>query len=194
MQKLVAQKNPVLYKKTRRVEQFDDRIRRLVSNMKKTMKEENGIGLAAPQIGKSLQMFVVDADHIKESEESRNPSQARYGTSQKIQLKLKRVMKKIFKRKMHDVFINPEILSAPNKGVLMEEGCLSIPGIFGSVARAEEITVAAQDEHGKKFTVKAQNLYAHILQHEIDHLNGVLFIRKAEEGSLHKIHKKSHDN
>lgn len=180
MLKLVSQNDPVLCKKAKRVEQFDDRLGRLVSNMKKIMGEEDGIGLAAPQMGKSLQVFVVDERLIRESEEKRETS------------KLKKV-KRLFRKKIHDTFINPEALSVSKDGWLLEEGCLSVPGIFGQVPRAKKITVRAQNERGRWFTVKAERLYAHVLQHEIDHLGGVLFVEKAIKESLHKIKKTSYD-
>lgn len=175
MLQLVSQNDPMLRGKTKRVEEFDDRTRRLVSNMKKTMEKEHGIGLAAPQIGKSLQVFVVDTRFIRKSEEHKGMS------------KIKRVAKKLFKKKMRETFINPEVLYVPEEKFLAEEGCLSVPKVFGAVLRAKKITVAAQDEYGKKFKINATDLYAHVLQHEIDHLGGVLFTEKTIKGSLHKI-------
>lgn len=179
MLKLVSQNDPVLHGKAKRVEEFDDRTQRLVSNMKKLMGEENGIGLAAPQVGKSLQVFVVDEKLIRESEEREKISKFK-----KLRI--------LFRKKIHDVFINPEILSISKDGWLAEEGCLSVPGVFGQVPRARKITVRAQNERGRWFTVKAERLYAHVLQHEIDHLGGVLFVEKAIKDSLHTIKKSSY--
>ena len=179
MYKLVSRSHPALHKKAKSVEEFTHpRLLRLISGMKEIMMQYRGIGLAAPQIGKSIRVFVVDRELIKKSEEENDST------------KLRR-LKRLFKKKQPDVFINPVIRSISGKGFLLEEGCLSISGIFGTVPRAREIVVEALNERGRKFKVRATGLYAHVLQHEIDHLNGALFIERVVEGSLHKLKNKS---
>ncbi len=170
----------MLHTRTKPVEEFDDRLKRLLARMKKVVKGKEGVGLAAPQIGKSLQVFLVDGVLIRKAEEVENTS------------KFKK-LKRLFRKKIHEVFINPEIRSISKDGLLLEEGCLSVPGVFGKVPRAKTVTVRAQDQKGRRFTIKARGLYAHVLQHEIDHLKGVLFIEKAQKGSLRALRKTHHD-
>ncbi|MFA5513365.1 MAG: peptide deformylase [Sphaerochaetaceae bacterium] len=143
----------VLREKGKKVEQFDHELRELVDLMFETMGSADGIGLAAPQIGLSKRIFVVD---------TRNP-------------------------KERFVFINPQIIETCEKQVYYEEGCLSIPGMYADVLRAEEVTVLAQDIDGKTFTVKADGLLARVIQHEYDHLNGILFIDRLDKESRDKL-------
>lgn len=175
---LVTQKDKALHKKAKTVSDFKDlKLKRLAEKMKESIKENQGIGLAAPQVGKSLAMFVIDKDLIEELE-------------QKIEResgKMKTKIRKLFRESIPDVFINPEIKELSSQGILMEEGCLSVPRIFGIVPRSEKITVEARDINGKKFKLKAEGLLARVIQHEIDHLNGRLFVEKAIEGTLHKL-------
>ncbi len=131
--------SPILRQETRVVGAVTDDIRRLIADMFDTMYAAKGIGLAAPQVGRSERVSVIDVDD------------ARY------------------------VLINPEILSldGSQKG---EEGCLSIPEIYGDVDRAKHVVVRAQDREGESFELEASDLLARCLQHEIDHLHGKLFI------------------
>ena len=114
----------------------------LVAEMLRVMGEENGVGIAAPQIGASLRVIIVET-----------PSGPR-------------------------AFLNPEIIRRSWRTSLSEEGCLSVPGVFGLVKRHRAVTVRATTPEGKKETVKADGLLSIIFQHEVDHLNGVLFIDK----------------
>ncbi len=127
-----------LHKVAKRVEHINDATRKLVRDMAETMYSAPGVGLAATQVDKHIQLIVIDVSE------------------------------------MHDdlkVFINPELLT--NQGEKEnEEGCLSVPGIYENVTRAERITVRALDEHGKPFTVEAEGLLAVCIQHEMDHLQG----------------------
>lgn len=125
-----------------------------------------GVGLAAPQIGHSLRIFLALKD-AGQKPDSR-PAEETPEHSQKV-------------KKTTLAFINPRIVKASRKKVWMTEGCLSVDGIFGKIRRAEKVTVEALDERGKKFTRGASGLFAEIIQHEIDHLNGVLFIDSAKE-------------
>ena len=117
-------------------------------------KEEDGVAIAAPQIGVGLRIFVVSGRLITEEGE---------------------------KLKDDLIFINPVIKSASKKKVAMDEGCLSVRWLYGKVQRADKATVEAYDEQGKKFTRHGSGLWAQIFQHEIDHLDGILFIDKAKD-------------
>lgn len=139
----------LLRKKSREVEVVDDKIRELLDDMYETMKASNdGIGLAAPQVGVLKRLVVIDLGEEGDG--------------------------KIYK------LVNPVITKAKGEQVC-REGCLSVPGVLGDVVRPKEITVEALDENGKKIVIKAKDLLAICLSHEIDHLDGILFTDKATE-------------
>lgn len=144
MSPLQIRKNgdPVLRTKTKKIDEITEKINDLIDNMFETMSSEDGIGLAAPQVGILKRIAVVD---IQEDN--------------KI------------------VLINPEIIEEEGKAV-MEEGCLSIPGETGDVIRAEKIKVKTLDRDGNEIEFKAEGLEARAIQHEIDHLDGILFLDK----------------
>ncbi len=139
-----------------RVENFNDDLKNLVKQMALTMYANNGVGLAAPQVGKNLQIFVIDV------------------SSKKKDLK---------------VFINPKILKLEGCQV-GEEGCLSVPGVYADVPRAQKVEVEAQDIQGNKFSLEAEGLLAVAVQHENDHLQGKLFIDYLEKLEILKIKDK----
>jgi peptide deformylase len=139
--------DPVLRKKTSRVERIDSTLERLIEDMVETMRAAPGVGLAANQVGVPLQLAVIDLSS-REDEEQRHPL---------------------------IVIINPEVL-AMEGSVIDEEGCLSIPDYSEKVKRAARVKVRAQDRTGKQFEIEAEGLMAKALQHEIDHLNGLLFV------------------
>jgi len=122
---------------------FDQNLKSLVDNMFKSMYTHKGVGLAAPQIGKSLRLFVVDV-----SEERNQPK----------------------------VFINPQIIEKSNNNNEYEEGCLSVPEFSAKIKRPKTIVVEAYDVEGNQFTLQADDLLATCIQHEYDHLEGILFI------------------
>jgi peptide deformylase len=134
--------DPVLRTKAKKIDEITEKINDLIDNMFETMYAEDGIGLAAPQVGILKRIAIVD---IQEDN--------------KI------------------VLINPEIIEEEGKAV-MEEGCLSIPGETGDVIRAEKIKVRTLDRDGNEIEFKAEGLEARAIQHEIDHLDGILFIDK----------------
>lgn len=138
---------PVLRTKTARVEKIDNSLDRLIQDMVETMHAAPGVGLAANQVGVSLQLAVIDLSN-REDDGDRHPLL---------------------------VIINPEILSLAGS-VVEEEGCLSIPDYAEKVKRAATVRVRAQDRTGKPFEIEAEGLLAKALQHEIDHLNGLLFV------------------
>jgi peptide deformylase len=123
-------------------------LRDIIASMKRALlKEEDGVAIAAPQIGISLRIFVVSPSAYEE-ESKHKPL----------------------------VFINPKIIKKSKKTKVMQEGCLSVRWIYGKTKRAISATVEAYDEDGKKFSYGGSGLLAHIFQHEIDHLEGILFI------------------
>jgi len=139
--------DPILRERARDVTVFDARLRELAADMVETMEHENGVGLAAPQIGESVQLLV--ALRLADPDDE---------TTDVV------------------VLVNPEILSRSQDTWVHEEGCLSIPGVRGNVTRPSNITVRYRDLDGNEHVVEAENMFARILQHEIDHLNGKLFI------------------
>jgi len=126
----------------------------LILKMKRVLaKEKYGVAIAAPQLGESLRLFVI-AGRAFEPDNEENTHEDK-------------------------VFINPELMRVSKKTRPMSEGCLSVRGTYGSVVRHEKVSIKAQDEHGKTFTYQASDLIAHIFQHEIDHLDGILYVDKA---------------
>jgi peptide deformylase len=148
--------DPVLRNKTSRVERIDSALDRLIEDMVETMHAAPGVGLAANQVGVPLQLAVIDLSS-REDEEQRHPLL---------------------------VIINPELIVMEGS-VLEEEGCLSIPDYAEKVRRAARVTVRAQDRTGKQFELEAEGLMAKALQHEIDHLNGLLFVDRLSSLKKH---------
>ncbi len=134
----------ILRQKAVEVETIDDEIKNLIEEMFETMYDENGIGLAGPQVGKNLRLFVIELDD-----------------------------------EIRRVFINPQIISTSQETSMYDEGCLSIPGVYQEIERPVRITVQALNENGKAFTIEADDLLARAIQHEYDHLEGMLFIDRA---------------
>lgn len=135
----------VLREKAEPIEKLTDEIKMLIDDMFEAMIDANGVGLAAPQVGKKLRLFVAVADDD-----------------------VKRV------------FINPQIVSTSEEVGDYEEGCLSIPGVYETIRRPVRVRVQALDENGKPFTLEADGLLARIIQHETDHLDGILFIDRGD--------------
>ena len=150
---IVTLPDKILRQKARPVTNFDDDLQQLIDDMIETMREAPGVGLAAPQIGQSLRLTVIET--LPELDEEGNEIEE---------------SRELF------VIANPEIVWRSRKMVEGIEGCLSIPGYVGEVERHEEIRVRAQDRHGRNIKIKAKGWTARIFQHEIDHLNGVLYI------------------
>lgn len=139
LRKIITSDNPILRQKAKKVHRFDPSLHKLINDMFETMHDANGVGLAAPQIGMSIRVFVAEYEDRKVA-----------------------------------VF-NPEIVKAEGE-VLGTEGCLSIPGYAGdNIRRATKVLVKGQDVRGKSIRVNAEGWFARILQHEIDHLDGILF-------------------
>lgn len=145
IKKIYQYPEPVLRQKTAKIDIFDSDLAKLVEDMAETMYDAPGIGLAAPQIGESIKLIVVDTTEDKEGEKEYMP------------------------------LVNPQIIAHEGNQV-DEEGCLSVPELTANVQRYLKITVAYQDLQGQAHELATVNRFAVVLQHEIDHLNGILFI------------------
>jgi peptide deformylase len=156
---IVHYNNPVLRKKGARVTVFDAALARFADEMTATMHAAEGIGLAAQQVGRALQLCVVDLRAVKQ-EFAWELDGARPPLELLMPLAL----------------ANPAVTPLPSEETIYEEGCLSFPGIRGDVARPDLVRVAYQDLHGVPHVLLCTGLLARCLQHEADHLNGVLFI------------------
>jgi len=144
--------DPVLRQKARRVPRIDSSIQQLIDDMVETMQQTKGVGLAAPQVGVSLRVVVLQ----KPGEEP-------------------------------IAIINPEIVKRAGEQEVTE-GCLSIPGYAGEIKRSVSVTVKGRNRQGKTIRIKATGLMAQVLEHEIDHLDGLLYIDHIEgQDKLHKI-------
>jgi peptide deformylase len=151
--------DPILRAKGERIEKIDQRIRELAVNMIETMHEAHGVGLAAQQIGEALQVTVLDVSAVED-----RPS--------RLKLSGKDVDPK---SAMPIVLINPEV-DLRGDTELGVEGCLSFPEITGDIERAQSVLVCAQSLEGEMFQIEASGLLARAIQHEHDHLHGILFI------------------
>lgn len=150
--------DPILKKKALPVEKFDVELIKLCQNMLYTMYQAPGIGLAAPQIGQSLRLLVMDVDYKRELVTRSDASQD-YD----------------YHSLNPHIFINPVILEKQGS-LIYQEGCLSLPGVYEDVQRAESIQVKYQDWHGQEHTMQADGLFSICLQHEMDHLEGIVFL------------------
>ncbi len=151
--------DPILRAKGKRIGEVDDEIRDLVANMLDTMRGVHGIGLAAQQVGASLRITVVDISPVEERPSTMALNGAEVDPKQNMPL----------------VLLNPEIELGPERDVA-SEGCLSFPEITGDVERAMWVKIRARTLDGDPIEIEATGLLARALQHEIDHLNGILFI------------------
>jgi len=160
---IVTYNDPVLREKTKPVEENTPELQKLIDDMFDTMYNSSGVGLAAPQVGELIQLFVMDADSITEEVEdevSRGPL----------------------------VLINPEIVETAGEKIKMEEGCLSIPDVRDDVVRPDQVTIEYLDRDFNKKTITADGWISRVIQHEYDHLQGVLFLDylSAFKKRLHK--------
>lgn len=147
IRKIVTVPDPVLRKHAKKVNSFDRSLKKLVADMTETLRDANGAGLAAPQVGVSQRVIVLC---INENEST-------------VELAI----------------VNPEIVKRKGERVC-KEGCLSIPGYVGEIKRSEEVKVKGFDVTGKELKIKGQGLLGQALEHEIDHLNGVLYVDHLE--------------
>jgi len=162
---IVIYGDPVLRRKADEIAEIDRETKILVDDLIATLKNAGGLGLAAPQIGVSKKVFIIDLSSIDLTESVK-------------------------------VFINPRIIYSSENEVVIEEGCLSFPGIFQRIQRPEKVKVTTTGLDGKEFTLEVSGMLARTIQHENDHLNGVLFIdhfspltRALVKGKLNKLKK-----
>ncbi|MCX8074679.1 MAG: peptide deformylase [Clostridia bacterium] len=141
----------ILKKKSKEIDIIDEKIKDLAKDMIETMYSFDGIGLAACQVGFLKRMIVYDIDYTKDEDSKKNPI----------------------------ILINPKIVKSSKEMITVEEGCLSFPDVFGNVDRHQKITVEALGINGEKLKITAKDMEAVVIQHELDHLDGVVFIDKA---------------
>jgi peptide deformylase len=146
-----AGSDQTLRQKAKRVKDINADIKKTVRDMIDTMQSEKGVGLACPQIGLTLRMFVTQA----EGDAAR-------------------------------AFINPTIIWTSQEQIKYEEGCLSLPGIYADVTRPAGVKVQAWNEQGRAFTLEASGMLARVIQHEYDHLDGILFVDRLDETGREK--------
>ncbi len=154
IRQIVTIPDPVLRRKAHPVTKFDDKLQTLIDDMVETLHDAPGVGLAAPQVGISERVIVVEYFENEADEEKEDNQDA---------------PKKLY------IVVNPEIKRQSKDVELGVEGCLSIPGLNGEVERSLAVTIKGQNRHGQPLTLKVKDWTARIFQHEIDHLNGVLF-------------------
>ncbi len=147
---------PVLRRKCQDVKKVDKKLKKLIVDMAQTMERNQGIGLAAPQVGISKRVIVV------------------------LNLENRRILG----------LVNPKILKKGRETEIGEEGCLSFPGIFLKIKRVKEVEIEGIDINGKKIKLKTKGLLARVFQHEIDHLDGILFIDRISFWQRRKIRTK----
>ncbi|MFZ2886948.1 MAG: peptide deformylase [Minisyncoccia bacterium] len=148
-------------------------VREIIADMKALLaKEEFGVAIAAPQVGESIRLFVVAGKNlIKDKRAKKKPGKEEDMDEEYLE----------GIPEFDEVYINPIVVRQSRKKTKKHEGCLSVRGTWGMVPRTEKMTLQAYDERGKKFERGASGFLAHIFQHEMDHLDGVLYIDKATE-------------
>jgi peptide deformylase len=168
---IVAYGDPVLRKVAVAIDATYPDLEKLITNMKETMYNASGVGLAAPQIGKAIRLFLIDASPFAEDDDISEEESA---------------VLESFNR----VFINPKILKEEGAEWLFNEGCLSIPDVREDVSRQPKITIEYQDENFTTHTETLDGLAARVFQHEYDHIEGILFTDKLSTLKKRIIKKK----
>lgn len=168
---IVAYGDPVLRKVGKEINADYPELSKLIADMKETMYNANGVGLAAPQIGKAIRLFLVDATPFAEDED------------------LEEEERKVLEN-FNRVFINPKIIKEEGDEWAFNEGCLSIPNITEDVFRQETVTIEYQDENFEKHTEVLSGMAARVFQHEYDHIEGILFTDKLSSLKKRLIKKK----
>ncbi len=164
---ILTNPNVFLRQKMKKVEVFDHNLQDFARDFIETMLEKDGVGLAATQIGVDKRIIAINLDKKE-------------GYPDDLLMPM--------------VLVNPEILEASAQQLEMDEACLSVPGLVGSVVRPEEVIVTYQNTKGKQYHVDADGWLARVLQHEIDHLNGILFIdRISDKKKLRKYQIKNNN-
>mgnify|MGYP000674988186 FL=1 len=168
---IVAYGDPVLRKVAVDIDASYPDLQKLITNMRETMYNASGVGLAAPQIGKSIRLFLIDASPFAEDKDLSNEDKETLKTFNKV-------------------FINAKILEEEGDGWAFNEGCLSIPDVREDVFRQPKITIAYFDEKFEKHTEILEGLAARVFQHEYDHIEGILFTDKLSSLKKRIIKKK----
>jgi len=145
MLKLVYAPDPILKRESKEIPQVDEHHRKFIKEMYEVMYKANGVGLAAPQVGENLRIFIIDAGA---REEEKKPL----------------------------TMINPKLISLGDEVVPYEEGCLSFPDHFAEINRPDRLIIEYIDENNNKQTLNTDGFASRIIQHELDHLNGILFV------------------
>jgi len=156
---IIGYGSPILKRKAEEITQDYEGLDELIKNMWETMYHANGVGLAAPQVGHSIRLFVVDATIYADDEETTEEEREQLFRSKKV-------------------YINPVILELEGEEWAYTEGCLSIPGINEDIYRPDKITIEYLDQDFKKHTEEFDGLAARVIQHEYDHIEGILFTDK----------------
>ena len=147
--KIVTSPDPILFRKAKQVKIFDEKLKKLTEKMNPVMHKADGMGLAAPQIGQSIQLAILEYIPREEDKEKHEPIP-------------------------FTVLINPKIIRKSKEMNTVEEGCLSLPDVNLDIPRHNEITVIFQDLEGSRKRINAKGLLSRMIQHEVDHLNGIL--------------------
>lgn len=168
---IIAYGDPVLKKTGIEIDKDYPNLKELIINMKETMKNARGVGLAAPQIGKAIRLFIVDTSPFGEDDALDKEEQD-------------------FLKSFKKVFINPKITNEEGEQWAFSEGCLSIPNINEDVFRNEKLTIEYFDEKFKKHTENLSGLAARVIQHEYDHIEGILFTDKLSSLKKRLLKKK----
>ena len=168
---IVAYGDPVLKKVGIEIDKDYPNLKELIANMKATMYNASGVGLAAPQIGKAIRLFIIDASPFAEDDDLDEEE---------------RDVLKNFNR----VFINPQIIKEEGEEWVFNEGCLSIPDVRQDVSRQPKVTLEYQDEEFNTHTEVLEGLAARVFQHEYDHIEGILFTDKLSSLKKRLIKKK----
>jgi len=149
---IVTYDDDVLRQKAKPIKQNSSELQQLIDDMFETMYNSDGVGLAAPQVGELLRVFIADADPMADKDQEEKP---KYGPV---------------------TMINPDIIFKSDETISLDEGCLSIPGINAPVTRPEKIVVSYLDRDFKKQELEVEGWLARVIQHERDHLDGILFL------------------
>lgn len=161
---ILTEPNSILHQKSQKVKDFGDDLKRFVQMLTDTLFLNKGIGLAAPQVGKPIRLAVIEYNPQRFRDTSGASGERQFqAAEQPIPL---------------TILINPKIVSCSREKEIAEEGCLSLPDLAYPVMRAKEVRVFAQNLEGEKIKIRAKDLFARVLQHEIDHLNGILITDK----------------
>ncbi len=166
---IVTEPNEILRRKSKEVLEITPKINTLIQNMIDTLRSKPGVGIAAPQIGKNTRLIVIESRGIERENGE-----------------LADVIPLI-------VLINPAIKKFSKEKVVMEEGCFSVPNCFAPVERPKKIKVEATDIYGKKIVLNASGLLSRAIQHEVDHLDGILFTDYVKDKNLLKFYNPNND-